>query len=247
MPATFFCAGLSQMQQSFRIKAEKNIVTNIDRESEEFIVAQLKKFFPSHAVIAEEGSGCDTESDYLWYVDPLDATNNFAHGVPHFCVSIGLFSRSLNKTVLGVIYEPTRKELYYAHAHGGAFLNTKPIHVSSADEISMSLLATGFPYEKENSRTNNLPELNRILPESQCVRRFGSAALDLCYVASGRFEGYWEPALHPWDVCAGSIIVQEAGGKVTAYDGTPFHPEDKQILATNGHIHQQMVQLLKTK
>lgn len=225
-------------------KSRTDIVTDADRASEAFLVAGISKQFPSHAIIAEEGSRKEADGGFLWYVDPLDGTNNFAHGLPLFCVSLGVYSLSEKMVVAGVVYNPFLDEMFWAVRGGGAFLNGERIRVSSLDDIGVSLVATGFPYDKAVSPDNNLKEFNRILPEIQGTRRMGSAAIDLSYVACGRLDGYWEKKLKPWDVAAGSLIVEEAGGRVSRYDGSGFDPEYPEIVASNGKIHDRLVSLL---
>ncbi|MCX8123983.1 MAG: inositol monophosphatase [Spirochaetes bacterium] len=225
-------------------KSKTNLVTNIDYESEQFIVESINKKFPDHAIVAEEGSLKKTNGNYVWFVDPLDATNNFAHKIPLFCVTIALYSRQLKTTVVGVVYEPLRDECFYAWKGGGAYLNTKRIFVSQIGDIGISVIATGFPYKKDDPQVNNLKQFNNVLPHVQGIRRMGSAAIDLSYVACGRFDGYWEPMLYPWDMAAGALIVEEAGGKVTKYNGDTFDPEYPEICATNGLIHQQLLECI---
>jgi myo-inositol-1(or 4)-monophosphatase len=227
-------------------KGLTDLVTKYDRASEEFIFSEIRSHFPAHAVIAEEGSRSESAHDLVWYVDPLDATTNFAHGIPHFCVSIAVFSRSMKRTVVGVVYDPNRKELFTAMTGCGASCNGKQIQVSGIDKLSDSIIATGFPYGKQDERINNLPQVNKILSHVQCLRRMGSAALDLCYVASGRFDGYWEPMLFPWDTAAGALIVEEAGGLVSDYPGEAFDPVVPEIVASNGLIHDALQDLVKS-
>jgi myo-inositol-1(or 4)-monophosphatase len=225
-------------------KSRTDLVTDADRASEALLVDRISKRFPTHAIIAEEGSRKDAAGGYIWYVDPLDGTNNFAHGLPLFCVSIGVFSVELQQVVAGVVYNPFLNEMFSAVRGRGAFLNETPIRVSSLDDIGVSLVATGFPYDKAISENNNLKEFNHIITRIQGIRRMGSAAIDLSYVACGRLDGYWEAKLNSWDMAAGSLIVEEAGGMVTRYDGGIFHPEYPQIAATNGKIHNQLLLLL---
>lgn len=222
-------------------KSRTNLVTNIDYESEKLIVESIKNTFPDHGIVAEEGSLKKSSSNYVWYVDPLDATNNFAHKIPHFCVTVALYSREKAATVAGVVYEPLRDECFYAWKGGGAYLNTKRIYVSQIQDIGISVIATGFPYKKDDPDVNNLKQFNNVLPHVQGIRRMGSAAMDLSYVACGRFDGYWEPMLYPWDMAAGALIVEEAGGMVTKYNGEAFDPEYPEICATNGLIHRQLL------
>jgi len=228
-------------------KSRTDLVTNIDKESEKFLFNRISDQFPAHAIIAEEGSRKDTPGGYLWYVDPLDGTNNFAHGLPFFCISLGVYSAEAGKIIAGVVYNPFLNEMFTATRGKGSFLNGERIGVSSLADIGICLVGTGFPYNKENMETNNTREFNRFLPRIQGIRRMGSAALDLCCVASGRLDGYWEGRLNAWDTAAGSLIVEEAGGAVTRYDGGPFHPEFPQIVASNGKIHSQMINILMQK
>ena len=225
-------------------KSRTNLVTSVDRASEEYLVAMIEKEYPGHAVLAEEGHTRDTDGEFIWYVDPLDATNNFAHGIPFFCVSLGVFSRVTGSVSVGVVYDPFHDEMFHAVRGEGAFLNGKKISVSSIDDSGIAVLATGFPYDKENPEINNIKQFSHILPHIQGIRRIGSAALDLCYLACGRMDGYWEPGLFPWDMAAGSLIVEEAGGTVTRYDGSRFDPECPEIVASNGKIHKSIIQFL---
>ena len=226
-------------------KSRTNLVTDMDRTSEKYLYETIRREYPSHAILAEEGSARETDSDILWLVDPLDATNNYAHGIPHYCVSVAAYSRSEKRTVAGAVYDPNRKELYSASSGSGALLNNSLIHVSHTSDIGIALLATGFPYEKKDPRVNNLVQFSAVLPHVQCARRFGSAALDLCYIACGRLDGYWEPMLHPWDTAAGWLIACEAGGMVTSYKGDNFDPFVPEIIATNGRIHDALKALLQ--
>lgn len=225
-------------------KSRTDMVTSMDGESEKFICSEIWRRFPDHAIVAEEGSGRDSTGGYLWYVDPLDATNNFAHGIPFFCVSIAALSRDTGSIVCGAVYDPCHGELFHAVLNGGAYLNGTPVKVSETEDPGIALFATGFPYAKTDMEHNNLKELVSILPEIQCVRRLGSAALDLCYTACGRVDGYWEPMLKPWDTAAGSLILTEAGGTVSRYNGSPFDPGYPEIAATNGKLHSYLVRKL---
>ncbi len=225
-------------------KSKTDLVTDADRASEKHLVERISARFPDHAIVAEEGSRKEADGEYIWYVDPLDGTNNYAHGLPFFCVSIGVLSIKLKRVVAGVVYNPFLGELFTAVRGGGAFLNDEPIRVSGLDDIGVSLVATGFPYDKALSENNNLKEFSRIILRIQGIRRMGAAAIDLCYVACGRIDGYWEGKLKPWDMAAGSLIVEEAGGRVTTYNGGPFHPEYPEIVASNGKIHEQLFRLL---
>ena len=233
-------SGFRSEETTVSFKSRTDLVTNIDFESERFLVEKIKEAFPSHSITAEEGSSQEGSSEYIWYVDPLDATNNFAHGIPFFCISAGVFSSRLDRVVCGTVYDPYHGELFSASDGGGSTLNGKSIKVSDTADLGISMIATGFPYAKSDGEKNNLKEFNRILPHVQGIRRLGSAALDLCYLACGRIDGYWEPELKPWDTAAGSIIVQEAGGIVTKYNGEKFDPLYPQIAASNGLIHKSI-------
>jgi myo-inositol-1(or 4)-monophosphatase len=223
-------------------KGEINLVTEMDRFSEKVIVDIILGAFPHHGILAEEGGGNGQGSEFLWIIDPLDGTTNYAHGYPNFSVSIGLEREG--EIILGVVYDPLRQELFSAVKGRGAFLNEKPIRVSSSDALIRSLLATGFPYDRAVSRENNLNFFNALIMASQEIRRSGSASLDLCNLAAGRLDGYWELKLQPWDVAGGSLIVREAGGRVTDFSGTRFSIHDKEIAASNGRIHEQMLEIL---
>jgi len=218
-----------------------DLVTDIDRASERMIHRVLHRAYPDFGFLGEEHGRRRTASPYQWIVDPLDGTTNFAHGYPAFCVSIGL--EIDGRVVLGVVYDPLRRELFEAEAGKGAFLNAERIHVSTVASLNKALLVTGFAYDRE-SRQRNLVNFSRFILETHGIRRSGSAALDLSYVAAGRVDGFWELKLSPWDVAAGSLIVIEAGGRVTDFAGRAFKSDGAQTLATNGLIHQEMVDVL---
>ncbi len=222
---------------------ERNLVTEIDRESEHIIISKIKKHYPDHDFLAEESGSHDTKSDYRWIIDPLDGTLNFAHGVPIFSVSIGLEVKG--EVVLGVVYDPNLDELFTAEKGRGAFLNKKPIRVSTVSTMIESLLVTGFPYTIKDNPDNAVQHFVNLLMEAQAVRRLGSAALDLCYVAAGRFDGFWEVSLSPWDVAAGVLILQEAGGTFTDFHGNPSTIYTKRVLVSNGLIHDMLAEVLK--
>ena len=219
-----------------------NLVTEVDRRSEVAIVEILNAAFPDHRILAEEGGiGSSGPSPYRWLVDPLDGTTNFAHCFPMFCVSIGLEENG--RMVLGVVYDPLRRELFEAELGKGAFLNGKRIHVSRTASLDRALVVTGFAYDRE-TRQRNVGYFSRFVLASQGIRRTGTAAIDLCYVASGRFDGLWELNLNPWDVAAGSLVVTEAGGRVSDFAGNAFSLDGKETLASNGLVHQGMVEVL---
>lgn len=233
--------GVRQIERKFG--QERNLVTEIDKQSEEIIISRIRNQYPDHDFLAEESGGHDKKSDYRWIIDPLDGTLNFTHGVPIFCVSIGLEVKG--EVVLGVVYDPNLDELFTAEKGRGAFLNQKPIRVSTTSTLIESLLVTGFPYTIKDNPDNAVQHFVNFLMEAQAVRRLGSAALDLCYVAAGRFDGFWEVALSPWDVAAGVLILQEAGGKFTDFHGNPSAIYTKRVLVSNGLIHQKLVEVLK--
>jgi myo-inositol-1(or 4)-monophosphatase len=225
-----------------RHKGAVDIVTDVDIQSEQQVLAALRAAFPSHTVVGEEG-GARTGSDprFRWFVDPLDGTTNYAHGFPFFCVSIGLeIDADLR---LGVVYSPCLDELFIAEAGQGGTLNGRPIGVSPVVDLQDALLATGFPYDR-GQFSRALRSFESMSLRSQAVRRVGSAALEMCYVACGRLDGYWEHSVQAWDLAAGALLVREAGGRVTATDGGPFQLEAGQVLATNGSIHEAMRDIL---
>jgi len=225
-----------------KLKGRVDLVTEIDLRSEKFITRRISRVFPDHSILAEEGGETQKRSSHLWIIDPLDGTTNYVHGYPAFCVSIGLEVE--RKMVLGVIYNPVHKELFYAIKGKGSFLNRGRITVSKETKLANSLLATGFPYDIAETNIDNLDNFARMYKVARGIRRGGSAALDICYMACGRFDGFWELKLHPWDTAAGIVIVREAGGRVTRIDGGKYSIYDKSILASNGKIHRQMQKIL---
>lgn len=233
---------LSEFDRPAKIsyKGEVDLVTQADRRSEEAIVSRLRAYFPQHTIVAEEGSGQEGDARHRWIVDPLDGTTNFAHGYPCFAVSIGF--EDAGELLVGVIYQPISRELFTASRGQGAYLNEKRIQVSSIDRLSTSLLATGFPSTKR-ARNPNIHYYWNFTLRSHGVRRDGSAALDLASVACGRFDGFWEFGLHPWDTAAGVLLVREAGGTVTNFSGQPYRPGDYETLASNGRIHAELCQV----
>jgi myo-inositol-1(or 4)-monophosphatase len=224
-------------------KGDINLMTEMDMRSEREIVKTLSEAFPNHGIVAEEETDIQNDSGFTWIIDPLDGTTNYAHGYPCFSVSIALEQEGV--IVAGIVYDPMREELFSAQKGQGAFMNGKKIYVSGIDTLMNSLLATGFPYDRKVSEKNNMNNFHDLLMASQEVRRDGSAALDLCCVASGRFDGFWELKLKPWDIAAGSLIVSEAGGLVTDLSGKQFNLHAGEILASNGIIHKQMVMKLQ--
>jgi len=225
-------------------KGDADLVTAADRASETLIRERISKQFPSHDVLGEEQGLNDQGSDYRWYVDPLDGTTNFAHGYPVFCVSMALEHRAPGaegSRIAGVVYDPSRDELFSAEKGNGAHLNGSSIHVSKATQLKECLVATGFPSHKRH-KNPNIFFYHQITLQTHGVRRAGSAALDLCNVACGRFDGFWEFNLNPWDTAAGVLIVEEAGGKATRFDGSPFRIDSRETLASNGLVHDALIQ-----
>lgn len=220
-----------------------DLVTEVDKTCEKMVVEYLRKYFPDYDVLAEEGSNTNTKSDNKWIIDPLDGTTNFTHGYPLFCVCIALEHKG--EVVAGVIYEPNHDELFTAEKGKGAFCNGRPIHVSGCGNLQEALLVTGFAYNiREGEKMNNFDHFRDFLMKTRAVRRDGVAGVDLCYVACGRYDGFWELYLKPWDIAAGSLILSEAGGKVTSFDGSAFDVYGHEILATNGLIHNAMNEVL---
>lgn len=224
-------------------KGTVNLVTNVDRQSEKTIVEMITRQFPDHEILAEEGYGSGKKFPFKWIIDPLDGTTNYAHRFPFFCVSIGLEVKG--EMVLGVVYDPIRSELFVAEKGKGSFLNDEPIRVSVTDDLMHSLLVTGFSYDVRETAENNFNHFFDFSVRAQGVRRTGSAALDFCYVAMGRLDGFWELKLHPWDAAAGSLLVQEAGGRVTDFAGKTFSIYSKEVIASNGRIHKEMLKVLQ--
>jgi myo-inositol-1(or 4)-monophosphatase len=238
---------MSRRESGFRVekKGTIDLVTEVDLECERMCRSVIAERFSGHDVLAEElssGPGERARSQYRWVFDPLDGTTNYAHGLPIFCASLSLEIEG--RAEVAAIYDPTRQELFTAERGEGAFLNGTPLHVSATSSLLDSLLVTGFPYDV-HKQTGDLVELfGAFLGTARAVRRLGSAALDLCYVAAGRFEGFWEQHLKPWDVSAGALIVIEADGMVTGMDGSPFDPVAAHLVASNGHVHGPMLQVI---
>ncbi len=231
---------ISYFQQHVKVeyKGEADLVTVADRKSEALIRERIRKQWPTHDVLGEEQGLVDTGSDYRWYVDPLDGTTNFAHGFPVFCVSMAVEYKG--RRIAGVIYDPTRDELFAAEQGSGAYLNQERIAVSKISNLAECLVGTGFPSHKRH-KNPNIFFYHQITLRTHGVRRAGSAALDLCNVACGRFDGFWEFNLNPWDTAAGVLIVEESGGKVTDFSGGPFQLNSRETLASNGLVHSALL------
>lgn len=223
---------------------ENNLVTEIDKKSEQAIIDFIQKKHPSHGILAEERGELRKDSEYLWVIDPLDGTTNFAHGLPIFSVSIGL--QKNNKTIAGVVYDVMRNIIYSAESGSGAFANETKIQVSNKNTIKQSMLVTGFPYNVKENPEKAFERFEVMTKNSRAVRRLGSAAIDFCFVAEGVFESFWEVHLHPWDICAGKLLVEEAGGIVTDFNGSEINIFSKRILASTKLVHQQMIELLQS-
>ncbi len=243
-------AGRIQSERSgdigkIEFKGKFDLVTEVDTLCEQEVIRIIRKRFPDHEFLAEEsGASAGSPSPSKWIIDPLDGTINYAHGFPFYCVSIGLEHEG--EVIVGVVYSPRMDELFVAEKGKGATINGEPISVSTIPELKDSLLVTGFTPQVAHSTNNNLDHFSHFMRACQALRRPGSAAMDLCYTAMGRFEGFWEMRLHPWDVAAGKLIVEEAGGTVTRMNGEPVSVYDREILASNGLVHPEMVRVFVT-
>lgn len=226
-------------------KGDINLVTEADLASEALIIERIKSYYPKHSILAEESGNAviiGGENTWKWIIDPLDGTTNYAHGYPCFCVTLALEHDGV--IVIGVTFDPTRNELFAAERGRGASLNNKPIHVSQAEGLSEALIVTGFPYDFKR-REDFARHLTQFLLKSRGVRRDGSAAIDLAYVACGRFDGMWEEGLNPWDMAAGLLLIEEAGGQLSGYDGSTLNLYSPLMVASNGLIHSQMLDVLQ--
>jgi myo-inositol-1(or 4)-monophosphatase len=232
-------------EKHVELKGQANLVTIADKESESLIIRRILARYPNHAILAEESgvSGTRDTGASKWIIDPLDGTTNFAHQYPFFCVSIG-FEQAGN-ILCGAVYDPCRDEMFSGGRGVGSFVNGRPLRVSSVGKLSGALILTGFPYGVRQKMKAAMSQFEAFLFQSQAVRRGGSAALDLCYIAQGRCDGFWEMDLHPWDTAAGLVILEEAAGRLTDFAGNPFSIYGKQIVASNGRIHDEMVAVLR--
>jgi len=222
-----------------------NLVTEVDHASEKLIIGIIREEFPDHHILTEESGDLPMDSNYKWIVDPIDGTVNFANGIPLCCVSIGI--EKDGEMIMGAVYNPFINEFFFAEKGKGATLNDQPISVSKKTKVGGSLLVTGFPYKYIEQENGPLDIFGRFIKAGVPVRRLGSAAIDLCWVACGRFDGYFEHFLNPWDSAAGFLMVEEAGGKVTGFEGQPFSPYNYKIIATNGLIHDEIIQWIQNK
>ena len=219
-------------------------VTEYDLKAEKFLVSRIQKAYPHHSLLTEEGTSRGEKSTYRWVIDPLDGTVNFAHGFPVYCVSVGVEFES--DIVAGAVYYPERDEMFYASRGQGAFMNRTRLKVTSCDRLDRALLATGFAYDIGTARRNNLGLFARMAKKAQGIRRPGSAAIDLCWLAAGRIDGFWELKLHPWDTAAAKLMVEEAGGLVSRINGKPYSIYDKDLLASNRVLHRKMQAVLSS-
>lgn len=224
-------------------KGKTDLVTKTDKQSEAIIIKEIQKFFPEHAILAEESGIKDHNSDYKWIIDPLDGTTNFVHDYPSFGISIGI--TYMGEIICGIVKELPANNTYHAIKNQGAFCNGKPISVSNVKMLERSLLVTGFSYNHDEKWSRNFEIFKNLTDITQGVRRLGAAAIDLCHVASGKVDGFWEFDLNPWDSSAGVLIIREAGGLVTKMDGTDFELDKPQLLASNGFIHNEMLEITK--
>ncbi len=226
-------------------KSPSDLVTEVDIYCEELICSGIRKTYPQHGIVAEEGNSFEGSTEWRWIIDPLDGTNNFASGYPMVAVSIALEFEG--EIVMGIVDDAIHGETFWAQKGEGAFSNRGKLGVSHTDALKRAMVSTGFPYDKHNSDIDNLGNWNRVTKAVRGIRRGGSAALDLCYVAAGRFDAFWELKLKPWDTAAGILIITEAGGKVSRFDGSPYSIDDIDIIASNGSIHDELAALLKIK
>ena len=224
-------------------KGEINLVTEADKMSEDLIIEAINSSFPDHGILSEESPAQNSQAKMRWIIDPLDGTTNYAHGYPVFCVSIALEKEGV--IVLGIIYDPLREDMFVAERGKGAYLNSKKLKVSKTATLSRSILATGFPYDIRVSKDNNLNYFNLMVMEAQAIRRAGAAALDIAYLACGRFDGFWELKLMPWDMAAGCLMVEESGGVISDMIGGRWDISLPNVLVSNGLIHEQMISIFK--
>jgi myo-inositol-1(or 4)-monophosphatase len=230
---------------SIEMKSFNNLVSYVDKKSEERFIEELKKLIPNSGIIGEEGLEKYSKKEYTWIIDPLDGTTNFAHSIPVFCTSVALMFEG--RIILGVVYDPNRKEVFHAIEGGGSFLNNTLIEVSNTSDLSNSLIATGFPYDDFSRLNSYLNTFSYFTKNTRGIRRLGSAALDLCFVACGRFDAFFEYALSPWDVAAGSLIVKEANGKVSDFNNQQNYIFGEQIIATNSKIHNDFQEVIASE
>lgn len=233
-------AELFSRKHTIQKKGVIDLVTEADLLCEKTFIESIKKTYPGHAILSEECGSVEGDADHLWIIDPIDGTTNFARKLPYFCISVGFAYQQ--EIQFGFVYAPIINAFYSAERGKGAFLNDEPIHVTDQPDLKSSFLTTGFPYNiREKNSCDNMNLFSHFSKNSLAVRRLGSAAIDLCYVACGIFDGYWEIKLHPWDFVAGKVILEEAGGEITDFDGNPLSIQDSEILATNSKIHAIML------
>ncbi|GAC1359026.1 MAG: inositol monophosphatase family protein [Herpetosiphon sp.] len=229
-------------ERQLEYKSRADLVTDVDVASEQFLTTSLRHHFPDHAIVAEEAGGI-RQGDWTWLIDPLDGTTNFSHGYPVCAVSLALLHR--DEVMLGVVYDPFRDECFVAERNHGAWLGDRQLHVSTTERLDRALLSTGFPYSRWTDPRNNIVQFNRLILACQGILRSGSAAIDLANVAAGRSDGHWELQLRPWDSAAGALLVTEAGGTMTHWAGQPYLPWNHDVVATNGHLHAQLLSELE--
>jgi myo-inositol-1(or 4)-monophosphatase len=227
---------------TYKAGASTNLVTNVDHDIENYIKRKISRAFPEDSILAEESAVVNEHAERRWIIDPLDGTTNFAHGVPYFCISIGV--EKSGKIVAGGVYNPILDEFFFASKGKGARMNGKKITVSDVDQLNKALLVTGFPYDIHLRPEKSLPYFNALIQKSQGLRRLGSAAIDLCYVAMGRFDGFFEVQLHPWDTAAGMLILTEAGGQITDFRGEEFSIYRPTLVSSNGKVQKEMLEVI---
>jgi myo-inositol-1(or 4)-monophosphatase len=229
-------------KRTVEMKGEINLVTEMDRRAEDLIVNALAREFPDFAIVAEEGSARQAASGFAWYIDPLDGTTNYAHGLPVFCVSMGLWNE--DKPICGIVYHPMGHELFTAATGAGAHLGKQRLTVSKTERLGHAILATGFPYDIRDSEFDNLDHFARFAKSARAIRRMGAAALDLAWTAAGRFDGFWEMKLSPWDFAAATILCREAGAVITDFEGKPFTLSRGQAVVANPILHPQLLEII---
>ena len=230
-------------KNDIRKKSKTDFLSFVDEQSEKSIIETIHAEFPGHSILAEESGNSHLEDDYLWIIDPLDGTTNYLSSIPIFAISIAV--KHKNEIITGVVYDPVRDEMFYAEKNKGAFMNGEPVKVSDVGDLNESLFATGFPFKEKHILQDYLKAFEEVFFNSIGARRMGAAAIDMCYVAAGKFDAFWEIGLNPWDIAAGEIILKEAGGRITDFWNQPNHLSCSYVIATNGKIHDQLGEIIR--